>query len=151
MDDDRIEKALEPGEKVVWSDRPHGVLRAALRTLRDEWWLLFLAAPSVLYLALAAPILVTATAAIACAIVLARRVVVRLDARYLATSKGRLFVLEGRELRWTELPRAELVTTPARAGEEFGPIHLGKAIVLHDVSYPLIAVETLRSACPKGP
>jgi hypothetical protein len=100
--EDAIERALEPGEKIVWSDHPHGLLAAL------------------------------------------RRVLLRRGERYAATDRGRLVVASGRELRWTALPPVDLITTRARAQDEFGGIWFGSSQVAHDVSYPLIAIETLR-------
>ena len=164
MDVDRaIEQALEPDERIVWSDRPHGALRASLRTLRDEWWILFLASPAIAfgfafqlvtwapggapaaYLSYAVPGSLLAFLAI----VLARRVVLRLHDCYTATSKGRLFVFSCNELRCASLPPPGLITTKARSTDERGDVLLGSSVVLRDVSYPLIAVETLRATCPR--
>src|SRR5690242_19224910 len=41
---EQIDQALEPGEKIVWSDRPHGLLSAVRRTAREEPWTFVLAA-----------------------------------------------------------------------------------------------------------
>jgi hypothetical protein len=159
VDVDRaIERALEPGETIVWSDRPHGALRASLRTLRDEWWILLLVSPGIAlgFLALVSvpspfsfvPYAVPLALVFFLALALSRRVVLRLQDRYFATSKGRLFIFSYNELRCAPLPPPALIATDARSTDEHGDVLLGSSVRLRDVSYPLIAVETLRATCP---
>ncbi len=102
--DEAIEKALEPGERVVWADRPHGFAAALTRP----------------------------------------------HERYAATDRGRLVVVSAAGTRVISLAAVSL-STDARADSEKGSITIRDAgadgeerIVLDDVSYPLIALETLR-------
>jgi hypothetical protein len=144
--EDAIDRALEPGEKIVWSDRPHRVVAAAIRTLQREWWLLLLASPFLAFsfLTPAGPLVGPLSAAAILAIFFARRVVVRLGERYVVTSRAHLLVLSGDEVSWIELPEPGLIRARVGASDEFGDIWFGTSRVAHDVSYPLIAAETLR-------
>jgi hypothetical protein len=158
--EEAVLEALEPGEKVVWSDHPHGIGRAMARAILAEAWLFFIAGPTMAFAVFlvfenakgpAPPIAVLLSFVFVIGVFLGRRVAVLLGERYFVTDKGRLFVHEGGGVRWTELPPRDLVTTKARGNEEFADVHLGSAITLHDVSYPLIAVETLRSVARAKP
>ena len=173
--EEQLTRALEPGEKIVWSDRPHGLLSAIRRTAREEPWTFVLAAcalgfdawvagsiagrleigaawkrPTPLfYLVLAALFAFVLIVAFA----LTRRVVARLRDVYAATDRGRLIVVTRGRVRNVSLPPPADITTSSRARHETGRIEVRitlldgslETVRLHDVSYPLIAVETLRS------
>lgn len=99
---DALTGALEPGEKILWRDGPHGLRHAARKAI---------AGPTA----------------------------------YAVTDRRRVLVLRGGTLATFPLPPPERITTRARADEERGDLDLDGR-VLEDVSYPLIALETLRAA-----
>jgi hypothetical protein len=89
-----------------------------------------------------------------------------LDDRYAATDKGRGILVEDGRLAFFDLPPPESITTRTPGNVEHGDVELGevtvaqlsrngprvkKRVTLHDVSYPLIAVESLRQAARRNP
>jgi hypothetical protein len=184
--DDLITRALEPGEKVVWSDRPHGLLSATRRAFPGPGCAVFavvgvgfaLGALSFLGKSLVTAasqpassllgnfLIHSSLGALALAafpvatgiVVLFRRVLPHLNDFYAATDRGRALVSSAGVVTAFNLPAEELtITTTARGDQETGTIEIAigtdpegldllRHVVFTDVSYPLIAVETLRAA-----
>ncbi len=188
--DDLLVQALEPGERIVWSDRPHAISSSALHMLwrRLTTWsglASFALLATVVYVfvdtkhraqagALRASSLeglfvplVVGLAALPLLVETIRflNAVARTSAhRYAVTDKGRgIFVLPGL-IGTFDLPKRELIATSAKGSEEHGDIALGirevversgtrtrkgpRTVVFRAVSYPLVAVETIRAAAP---
>jgi hypothetical protein len=167
--------ALEPGEKVVWSDRPHVgfwfgfSLRTplslfALSCLYGTWFMVLLVTVLVLLenphwtdplgrqgLAGRIPIAVVSLFGI---IEFWWRFSTFDRFRsmlYAVTDRGHVVFVEQGAARALPLPPPEAITTTARGTQEFGDIDLGlgPVLVIRHVSYPLIALESIRAAARK--
>lgn len=175
--EDLITQALEPGERIVWSDGPHG-LRGAFRVAVDARTQSRFQLASLVF-SLIVSSSVVALAAVACGAVLvrasesrkadraiqdaallalaggvmlvvvasfARRVAGARGDRYAVTDRGRILAVTGHELRSSVLRDPAKITTDATGDQEFGDVLVGAGLVLYAVSYPLIAVESIRAA-----
>ena len=187
--DDLLVQALEPGEKIVWSDRPHALASAALHMLwrRLTRWstlvaLVFLGGVVFVFVRVRESIadgtlaqgsweavgvpLVLGVAALPIlfeAYWFLTRLAHTPAHRYAVTDKGRGLIVLPDLTGSFSLPSAEKITTAAMGDAEHGDIDLGicevteradgkarrgpRRVVFRAVSYPLVAVETIRSAC----
>lgn len=166
--EDLVTSALEPGEKIVWSDRPHVDfwLGASRRTpLQIVWlgivwlvWLFFVVQALSFALMPVGPNprvdsprnigrVELAVLTLIALLEVAWRVSTMLrhgKIRYTVTDRQRLIDVDGEHARAFPLPSSESITTRATGADEFGDV-LVDAITLCRVSYPLIAVESIRS------
>jgi len=147
-----IEDLLEPGERIVWSDRPHHLRRMVWRRIQAS------AIGALLIATLfsndlrhilarnGVDLLIALNTLLFLLLVLVlRRTAHDMRTQYYATDRGRL-IIEKHEGHDCFFLRAQEITTNARGNQEFGDISIGRKVHLHDVAYPLIAVETLRNA-----
>ena len=180
--EDRLTRALEPGERIVWSDGPHGlrawarVAGATRATLPLIGLVLFLDLVVIVLAARLAPLggggplvgrgeklvpvlLVFGTLGATGTLFLIGELLAATGARYAATDRGRLLVARRGKLTSVVLPPRTRVTTLARGAAEQGDVVLAldpepprgaRVLVLVGVSYPLAAVESLRSVAPAG-
>lgn len=164
---DVLQATLEPGERVVWSDRPRSFGRALRRRSTFSLWatLLIASLPDLMIFAvfqLATRVnppksafedwltmtsvlgvgAIPGLALIAFNVFLALRSMHRL---YAVTDRGRAIVVEGRRFRVLPLPRRALIVTREREAA-LGDVELdGGALLFQDVSDPERAVETIRA------
>ena len=163
---DLLTELLEPGERIVWSDRPRGFGRAlGRRAAGFSFWaaLVIAALPDLLLLAvfvvatgrftrmktedwlgMTQVLGVGALPALVLVGVNVFRAARSLHRVYAVTDRGRAIETNGRRFRVFRLPAPAAIVTPHRSAER-GDVRLGRE-VFEDVSDPAAAAEAIRLA-----
>jgi hypothetical protein len=171
--EDQLEHILEPGEQVVWSDRPHHrpAFWRACRSWKDPYWLVPLAGftlvvviatiplvvyqlehldqallPSVTNPALAVLFLGHATLAAIYAPILLR-FLKALGELYAITDRGRVIVVSRGKPVFYELPSPEAIELDAAADARFGTIDLfgDEPVAFQGIAAPHATFERIQA------